>query len=197
MAPSYQYHIFISYSRAGEARKWVHNHFLPVLKARLESVLSEAPAIFIDQDIEVGSAWPQKLADALHQSCCMVAVWTPSYFRSKWCVAEWKTILERERRAGLKAPGNTGGLVYPVVYSNGDSFPAEAKQTQSRFDLREFAYPYPQFSKSMKYLAFFDKMTVVADELKTRLATVPEWDTTWPTLRPSPELPAQPQFVRL
>jgi TIR domain len=197
MLHGYSYHYFISYSRSGDAGKWVHNHFFPVLKGRLEAILGEPPALFIDQDIEVGSAWPQKLADALHQSRCMVAVWTPSYFRSPWCVAEWETVLERERRVGLKMPGNCGGLVYPVVYSNGDSFPSEAKQTQSRFDFREYAYPYKQFTKTMKYLTFFDKVSELAEQLKRKLDTVPDWDATWPTLRPSPNLPMQPQFVRL
>ena len=93
----YKYHIFISYRRAGEAGEWVHNHFFPVLKGRLESMLPEEPKIFIDENIEKGSKWPEKLAQALHQSRCMIAVWSPGYFRSTWCVAEWETLLARER----------------------------------------------------------------------------------------------------
>ncbi len=197
MRPGYKYHIFLSYNRSGEVGEWVHNHFYPMLRRRLESLLDEEPSIFIDEEIDIGSPWPQKLSDALNQSCHMVAIWTPSYFRSKWCMAEWRTILERESQPDFKVPENYCGLVYPVIYSNGNSFPEGAKQTQSRLDLRDYAYPYEQFSKSEKYLEFFDKITDVAKELMTRLDAVPDWSTEWRRLDSSPVLPAQPQFARL
>jgi len=197
MVSGYEYHVFISYNRSGDVGEWVRTHFHPVLRRRLESVLKEEPRIFIDEKLDVGSDWPHSLADALHKSSYMLAVWTPSYFRSKWCMAEWETILERERRSGLRAPGHTGGLVYPVVYSDGESFPEEAKRIQSRLDLHDYAYPYEQFKKTEKYLHFFDKVTDIANELKTRLDTVPQWDAEWPRLRPDPEGPAAPHFARL
>lgn len=197
MTPNYQYHVFISYKRSGDVGEWVRNHFQPVLAGRLESLLHEEPSIFFDQDIDVGTDWPRKLSDALHRSCCMVAVWTPSYFRSKWCLAEWTTILERERRTGVSAGGTRAGLVYPVVYSDGESFPVEAQAIQSRLDMHEFAYPYEQFRKSEKYLAFFDKMSGVAGDLRSRLGAVPTWDANWPSLAGAPSLVGQPLFARL
>jgi hypothetical protein len=160
-------------------------------------VLHEEPSVFVDQDIDYGSDWPDTLAHALHRSCHMLAIWSPSYFRSKWCVAEWETIRERERQAGLRTGGIGTSLIYPVVYSDGESFPPDAKRTQSRVDLHDYAYPYEQFKKSEKYLAFFDKITLIADELKTRLDSVPDWNAEWPMLKPQSVAIPQPQFARL
>jgi hypothetical protein len=197
MLDGYEYHVFVSYNRSGDVGEWVLNHFHPLLLRRLETVLADEPAVFIDKDIDVGSAWPQKLADALHHSCCMVAIWTPSYFRSGWCVAEWETIRERERLAGLRSRGNSGGLVYPVVYSDGTSFPPEAQQIQSRVDLRDYAYPFEQFRKSEKYMGFFDKVDEVATQLAATLSRSPQWDASWPTLNPPPPALKKPSFARL
>jgi len=61
MPPGYHYHIFISYSRSGDVPSWVHTHFLPVLTNRMDAVLNERPQIFIDQQIDVGSDWPESL----------------------------------------------------------------------------------------------------------------------------------------
>lgn len=199
MAPGYEYHVFISYRRSGDVGEWVHNHFHPMLLRRLESLLDEEPKVFLDTAMENGSHWPQRLSDALHRSCCLAAVWTPSYFRSDWCLAEWRTIAERERLVGLPTPAGRPGLVYPVVFSDGEHFPDDAKAIQARQNMHEFAYPYEQFRKTEKYLEFHDRMNEVATDLLHRLRGVPQWDSAWPVLPPllTPPPATSPSFVRL
>ena len=199
MEQGYEYHVFVSYRRSGDVGEWVNNHFHPLLVRRLEALLNEEPRVFIDREMDIGTDWPSRLSDALHKSCCMVAVWSPSYFRSKWCLAEWQTIVERERMEGLKAPPSHAGLTYPVVYSDGDSFPAEAQAVQSRLDMHDFAYPFEQFRKSEKYLAFFDRMHEVAEDVTARLRTAPVWNADWPRMPSSTAQMqlASPHFTRL
>ena len=196
MFEGYKHHIFISYSRSGDVPDWLHNHFLPVLSNRLEAVLDEDPQIFVDRDIPYGAEWPDALADALRHSCHLLAVWSPRYFRSSWCLAEWRTMLEREKALGLR-PGGDPGLVYPVVFSDGEHFPEEAKKMQYRTDLRDFAYPYPQFRTSEKYLNFHDRMVGIANDIKDRLARTPKWDGSWTEVRPEPEPLGRQRFQRL
>jgi hypothetical protein len=177
--------------------EWLENHFLPVLKKRLEAELNEDPRLFIDKQTEVGADWPETLADALNRSCCLIAIWSPHYFRSTWCLAEWETIKYREQEAGFRTNNNSCGLIYPVVFSDGEWFPEEAKRMQYRDDFRNFAYPYKQFRESQLYLEFHDRVAEVARQLVERLKQVPPWNLKWQSIRPSSTPPFIPTFQRL
>ena len=137
----YEWDVFVSYPRHGQVGRWVHNHFSPVLRECLDSVLPQQPRMFIDDGIATGQIWSNELRHALLHSRLLVAVWTPPFFRSPWCMTEWESMLAREAvLAGGRPPR---GLVYPIVFSDGDHFAPRAKQTQYRRDLTAFAYPYP------------------------------------------------------
>jgi len=88
--------------------------------------------IFVDLKIETGSAWPDELRHALKTSRCILAVWSPEYFRSEWCLAEWHTFREREKVANMISNSNSRGLIYPVKFADGDHFPQAAKDVQQR-----------------------------------------------------------------
>jgi TIR domain len=201
----YKYHLFISYARSGDVPEWLKNHFLPVLTNCLDNVIiEEEPQIFVDdEDIEIGSTWPDALADALHRSYLLLAIWSPQYWRSKWCVAEWHSIRARatevaDTQSGLTHSDNSAGLVYPILYSgNPEDFPEEARWTQYRRDLRSYTYPYLVFRESLKYLEFHDKVKEIARDLAERLPTVPPWDPHWVPRRPDPALPLAFRFQRL
>ena len=160
----------------------MNNHFAPVLRDCLESVLPHAPRIFIDQAMPTGGNWSDDLKRALLSSRLLIAVWTPPYFRSGWCMAEWESMLARETALADGRPPR--GLVYPVVYSDGNHFAQRAKQTQYRRDLTAFTYPFPSFRESAAYVGFHDAMMSVATEIETHLETIPEWQADWPIVEP-------------
>jgi len=193
----YEHYIFVSYSRSGNIPEWLQNHFVPVLRKCMATLMPDEPALFVDEEIDPGSDWPDTLANALHKSCCMVAIWTPRYFRSKWCIAEWKTMMHREKQLGLRTSDNPKGIVYPIIYADGTSFPDEAKRTQYRRDFKQFAYPYEVFKHSERYLHFHDQVSNMAEELVERMKTVPKWDSSWESVRPDTEPPFPPKFRRL
>ena len=96
----YQYDVFISYRRAGNVANWVQLHLSRVLARCLEDELDRAPVLFIDNDMETGSRWPDKLETSLRQSRLMIAVLSPPYFTSPWCVAgHRRSMFLRERVA--------------------------------------------------------------------------------------------------
>lgn len=193
----YDHHIFISYPRGGDAAEWLHNHLCPVLKNQLDNEMPEEPRIFVDESIDKGSEWTMVLERALHRSCCLLTVWTPQFFRSKWCLAEWETMRLREQRLGLRTADKPNGLVYPLVFADGNCFPQEAKRIQSRLDLHDYAYPYLQFKTTAKYLDFHDKVRQVARELVKMLAYAPAWDPEWESCKPEPNEPLSIPFRRL
>ncbi len=81
-------------------------------------------------DIPPGAKWFDSLADALATSCCLVPVWSASYFRSRYCLWEWETFRKRGER-----------LVVPISWTKPKPFfPAEALGIQSH-DFSAYSYP--------------------------------------------------------
>ena len=194
---SYVWDVFISYRRRGNMTDWVRNHLSPVLQNCLEDEMDRPPQVFVDEQLEVGQYWPDGLEQVLARSRYLLAVWAPAYFSSAWCTAEWQTMLARERVLGMPGPNATRGLIYPIVFADGDSFPEEARQVQSRFDLSRFGFPYPQFSQTPKYLKFHAKVRSIAEELAPRFPLAPPWRDDWPIHRPAPVAPPKAALPRL
>ena len=71
---------------------------------------------------------------------------------------------------GLFSASAPSGLVYPVRYSDGEYFHAEAKATQCRKDFSGLSYPDEVFRESKKCLDFDDLVRQVAEELVPRRA---------------------------
>ena len=185
----YDFDIFLSYPRKGNPGRWVHHHFHPLLRDCLNDHLGHDVQIFLDTEQPTGIPWPDHLKEALQKSRLLVAVWTPLYFRSSWCVAEWKSMLAREDLLDGEGQKPLRGLVYPIKYSDGDHFDQRAKDTLYRRDLSEFAFPYSCFTDSTKYLDFHATMNTVAVELEHHLQDTPPWRPNWPLIEPVP-LPA-------
>jgi len=182
----YEYDLFLSYKRAGNVPSWVENHFYPLLQDALTDLRPVPPRIFLDTRQEVGVRWPDNLAYALRQSRYMVAVWSVPYFQSPWCMAEWKSMLKRERILGIGGKDHPLGLVYPVVFADGDSFPKQARDVQARMDLKRWAIPFPSFRETSVYSQFFDAVRGIAETLAARLDQAPAWRPNWPVVRPPP-----------
>lgn len=183
---SYQYDVFLSYRRSGHgnAGQWVRNHFYPLLRDCLSDQLGWEPHIFFDLKAETGTHWPDLLADALRRSKMLVAVWSPPYFRSAWCLAEWQSMLAREQLLSGKV------LIYPVIFSDSHTFPEAARIRQSR-DLKEWSIPFPAYQESRAYDRFYQEMQDIAAELGRMLTTAPAWQPDWPVQRPD-EPPTPP-----
>jgi len=192
---SYSYDVFLSYRRSGHgnAGEWVRNHFHPLLVNCLSDELGWEPRIFFDLEAETGSYWPGLLERALLHSKMLVAVWSPPYFRSAWCLAEWRSMLAREK---LVTPNQPDGLVYPVIFSDSESFPEAASSRQSR-DLKAWSYPFPSFQRSDNYEHFYREMRYIAAELGRKLRGAPPWQPDWPVYRPDAPPPHQPDLAEL
>lgn len=123
----YRFDVFLSYRRSGpgNAGAWVRDHFHEMLKDCLADELGSSE-VFLDLEAETGVRWPSLLRDVLARSKVLVAVWSPPYFQSPWCLAEWRTMEARERALA----GRTR-LVYPLRYSGGDNFSEDARERPS------------------------------------------------------------------
>ncbi len=190
----YKYDLFISYKNQPGLVGWIADHFQPMLQRRLEFELPHQPTIFRDKvSIEAGDEWDPAIREALAKSRLMVAVLTPQYFTSPWCVAEWSAMEAREKL--LKDARNK--LLIPVKFSNGDSFPGSATQRQFTvttefLDVNSTVIP----AGSAKAAALEDKVAGLARLLAERLVFAPRFES-FPIVDPATvKLPKLPQRKR-
>jgi hypothetical protein len=184
----YKHDVFISYQRSGNSFMWVRNHFYPRLKACLEDQLAYQPSVFIDKGMDRGVYWPHQLEDALLRTKILVAIYSPRYFGSEWCVAEWESMRLREERLGLTGRDRSQGLIYPILFSDSDNFPAEARY-RSWWDFKKWAVPDPVYQETREWPEFHRQVEAVAIDLAKLLPQVPPWQPDWPVTRPEPALP--------
>jgi TIR domain len=87
---SYLYDAFFSYKRDTQSDFW-HQMVKDKLAhwLRVELGQPEVKIFFDTEEIHTGDRWRQKIAHALTHSKCLVCVWSPYYFQSKYCVSEW------------------------------------------------------------------------------------------------------------
>ncbi|MBY5685010.1 TIR domain-containing protein [Rhizobium leguminosarum] len=192
---AYQWDIFLSYPRTQYVQPWVDNHFLPLLHDHLDALLPNEPRIFVDRAQPVGVDWPDNIKSALKHSRVMVAVWTPPYFRSHWCIAEWESMLAREQRFTVPGTVNQARLVYPVKYSDGRNFDERAKSTLVK-DLSSFGYHLPNFREAIAYIDFYNAVRDIAEDIEMRLAAAPDWHPDFPLIDVEPIVQTGPR-VRL
>ena len=180
----YIYDIFLSYRRKPPVGDWVKNHFYPLLDQWLPQAMSREPNIFIDlEEIEIGSRWSRKISNALKVSRCLLPIWSADYFQSTWCLAEWHSMMKREDLLGYKTEQNPAGLIYPVVFFDGEHFPPEAQQTQQK-DLRKWNISSPVFAETRGFVELEKEMQSIVVDIAEMLNNVPKWQSNWPIVTP-------------
>lgn len=167
---SYEYDAFFSYKRDRESDEWhktVKDKLIHWLKQDLNK--PDVRIFFDTEDIRTGMRWKQKLAHALKRSRCIICVWSPLYFQSKWCVSEWKTFVDREQQTNCE-------LVMPASYFDGHSFPAEA--TAKNFsDFSRFASTMPKFWQTELAVDFEEQLLKpFAADLAALIRNAPPYD---------------------
>jgi hypothetical protein len=189
----YEFDVFLSYSRKGGSPKWVHNHFLPKLREYLTDEIGYVPKVFVDQEMEPGTVWPARLERTLGRSKILVAVYSAQYFRSDWCLAEWKSMAAREQVLGLASPGLTNGLIFPVLYADSQNFP-EYGLDRMWHDMKGLDNPDLMFQQSPDWLEFHRRMRRIATDVEQMLDNVPPWRSDWPIVRPDVPVPPTTRF---
>ena len=185
----YDYDVFISYHRGGPVQQWVDQWFEQFLTTYLAFELDDEPRVFRDaHDLRTGDKWRSVLVTALGRTKCLVPIYTPTYFRSAWCSAEWSCFLERER-------ATQRDLIVPVQWHSSDKFPAEAKLSQLA-DFREFALVGPAFRNTEGFLLFERRMKEFCRDLARKVENAPPRDPAWNVRLPEQDIVLRPAIRR-
>lgn len=174
----YKYDVFFSYKRHDLTLDWTR-----WVSARLRFWLTQElgvpeAKVFMDEDcIEVGDCWPERLRDGVRLSKCMVGVWSPLYFQSSWCVSEWASFRERERRLNMQSHG----LIAPMRFHDGEHFPEEARSIQW-LDVAQYTSTVPAFLTSARAMDLEDLLKGFAERLAHTIHDAPPFQTDWPVV---------------
>ena len=181
----YEHDIFISYKRGTDCEDWVRKTFKPLLiKVIRDYYLGDGdPRIFIDaENIETGDAWPYEIKRALARSKCMLAVWSPSYFRkSDWCVIEFSVMKYRQEQLGLGPGKRPSSLIWPVMFRKLDPVPPFIKDIQI-LDLSDFNCIISEEGDFKTYSNFKKSFVSQIESLANIIANAPPWNAEWETI---------------
>lgn len=177
-AVGYAYDVFFSYKRHRLTRDWtrgVHDR----LKYWIMQEAGREVQMFVDEEsIETGDHWPEKLKEALKSSRCMVCLWSSEYFRSSWCVSEWKSFRERERRLEMESHG----LIAPLKFHDGEHFPPEARNVQWT-DVSQFTSTVPVFWKTPRASDLEEVLKPFAAQVARMIQRAPTFEADWPVVQ--------------
>lgn len=182
-AAGYVHDVFLSYPRRGFVEDWVRQLLLPTLEDELGHVLDRTPRIFIDERIRAGERWPTTLRRALLRSRVLVGVWSAPYFRSRWCLAEWRSMHLRAARTGSR-------LVLPLVVRDGDCFHEDAKKTQTTDFKACCAPPHALRNTHPDAMRFYREVQrFVEEQVLPAVQSAPAWSPDFPIEMPEPMRP--------
>ena len=145
--------------------------------------------------METGSEWPIALRNGLARSRCLVPIFSPEYFRSRWCQAELNTMLAREKLLEMRSVTNPSGMNFPIRYFDGEHFPATVNRIQ-QFDLRRWSYAgsATAFRSTQAFLDFTQEVQRLCQELALMILSAPEFRDDWPVVLPNDVIGEQPHF---
>lgn len=182
----YQYDLFLSYPRQPRVGAWTREVLKPELEEILAGSMLRKPRVFCDEGMERGGGLTERLKAAVKVSRCMLTVWDCHFFRSRWCMAEWHSMRKREELLGLGQDGSPA-LVYPLVFRDGDSFPAEARDTVQQRCMKDYNHLSRKREASLRWDDFLRLLEdQVAADLVRWIQQAPAFDPTWPVIEPEP-----------
>lgn len=178
MESAYTYDVFISYSRRRLPETFVSQNLVPLLTQWIEEQWERSATFFLDTDaIRTGDVWARTIVNALKSSRVLLAVWTPSYFRSSWCQFEWQTFQERAQAVGTP-------LSLPLLLADGEFLPPTVRSVQY-VDVRSYARVGKAFQDTPTWVEFQGVVETLARDVARLLNLAPPEPAAWPM----PEVP--------
>ncbi|MGD0042229.1 MAG: TIR domain-containing protein, partial [Isosphaeraceae bacterium] len=136
-----EFDLFISYAHADDRGEHAGKvaALVEAIKADYLRVTGTPLRVFFDtQEIRSMDAWEARILTGLRRSKMMVAILSPSYFASAYCLKEWEIYVETELAQALPGEGIT-----PIYVVRHPAFEADPVEEQLRHwikDLRRRQY---------------------------------------------------------
>ncbi len=166
----YQYDLFISYTwRVARAQSWVRDVLSPLLIEffQLEAGRDKSRVFLDDRVVRPGMQVDQTVQDALLASRVLLAVLSPQYFESGWCLTEFHTMLNRQQQTNQR-------IVYPLAVWDGTKYPDDVR------NLNPLNYnQWGTLERGMPRKRFSDTIVTLVKELDQLITDSPDHDPNW------------------
>lgn len=187
VAMDYSYDVFISYRRSPPVGPFVVNVLHDLFAGWLNDEMEGDPRIFMDRTVmRAGDPLPARLAGALIRSRCLLAICSPSYFRSPWCLSEWETFHKRE-----KLCGRPDSLIVPVLFHEGGQV-KDYLAARTYADFTDYTFIDAALFRTDLGLGAQRAIKKLAADVAARIKTVPPFQANWPVYTPQFAPPPEP-----
>ncbi len=177
----YRYDVFVSYTwRVPRAQQWVRHVLHPPLTdfLQLEARISPDRVFLDEREVRPGMEIETKVHEALRDSRVLLAVLSPQYFDSGWCLTEFHTMLARQQATGKR-------VIYPIAVWDGDKYAPEARA------LGPHNYnAWGTLERGMRRKRWNDTVRELAKAIEPLVRASPDHDATWTvTVHQDPQEP--------
>jgi TIR domain len=186
----FNYSCFISYKHGqNQLTEKIINDLQVALEAELSQYFNEG--IFIDRDrLKGGTFFNENLATALCQSVCMIVVYNVVYFKSNYCLREFRAMEKLEAKRLGANPKN--GLIIPIVFRGINKLPNEIKGRRQFYDFETFDPTVPGMINEKRY---YDKIKEIASYIYDRYEELQATNTDYCVECGSFKLPDEKEVV--
>lgn len=169
----YKYDLYISYKRGGVLNEWVES-FIYNLTSWLEVEMIEPPQIFLNiQDVDSMSSVNSAIDYSIKHSKLLIALLTPAYFASDFCIREWLFFEKREKQSMNAQP-----LILPILLRGGDLLPDHIKRRQL-LNASESLMSFTALKRSGTSKGEYDLLQLVSQSITKMLENAPPFDPNW------------------
>jgi hypothetical protein len=169
----YDYEVFLSYRRRPHHSQWLVEHFVPLFENCLIDEVADrcqrAPdKLFLDvEEVQPGTNIPSRVRDGIKRARCLVALVSPMYFRSRWCLVEWESFKTRGQ-------SENRDLVVPAILHGGTTVRTAVRDTMWA-DFEGYHILGSGFTKTAKYVSFQREIKKLAKRVGEIVASAPDW----------------------
>lgn len=191
----YSHDIFLSVKSDNTFGEWVSEIFIPLFQSYINQDIiavcgRRAQGIFYYRNsIQPGDPWPDELRVGIRSSRVAVALCSPEYFFSDWCLTEFHSFWERGKSRNKK-------LLIPASIYDGDGFPTDIKKNLQFEDFSTFVIVGEGFKLTKKYSEFQEQLKEFSRRVAELVCNAPAFEE-WPLIEmtvggaPAPEVEQQ------
>lgn len=177
----YKWDVFLSYSFNNVVKRWVAERFLNFFKMFLSEELAPylpengEPKVYLAANqIQGGDVLKEALREDLLHSKVLVAICSPVYFKSSWCLSEWESFRLREEAIPFR------GLRIPVLFNDGEHYERQFLDDITYVDFRDVIYFTEGGEKDPISLRFQQRVEALAKAVASAVLNAPRFDPAWP-----------------
>ena len=134
--------LFVSYARKDNATHWIEGFLEELSAAHTRFFPDRTLTYFFDKsDIHTFSDWQSRIGHSIAKSKLFLAFISPNYFKSEWCLREWRAWQETEIALHILSAGAAPIFIVPIPGL--DRFPSLSPEDVAKRMAAELALDTP------------------------------------------------------